>query len=185
MNTLFAKRSRPSLLRTAGAALAALALATGPAAWAQPAAPSLLQVDGAWVRPTVPGQKGTGAFMRITAKEGMKLVGASSPAAGVTEVHEMKMEGNVMRMRAIDALDLPAGQAVELKPGGYHVMLMDLKAALPKDTTVPLTLIVRDARGVQQRVELNVPVLSAPPPATPGASGATGAAPMSHGSHKH
>lgn len=162
-----------------GVALAVLAWAAGHTVWAQQAAPLLLQVDGAWVRPTVPGQKGTGAFMRITAKEGMKLIGASSPAAGVTEVHEMKMEGNVMRMRAIDALDLPAGQAVELKPGGYHVMLMDLKAALPKDTTVPLTLIVRDARGAQQRVELNVPVLSAPPQAT------SGAAPLSHGSHKH
>jgi copper(I)-binding protein len=93
----------------------------------------------------------------------MKLVGAASPAAGVTEVHEMKMEGNVMRMRAITALDLPAGQTVELKPGGYHVMLMDLKAALPKDTTVPITLMLRDARGAQQRLELSVPVRSSAP----------------------
>lgn len=134
-----------------------------PAAAQAPAAAAPVTVEGAWVRPTVPGQKGTGAFMRITAKEGMKLVGAASPAAGVTEVHEMKMEGNVMRMRAITALDLPAGQTVELKPGGYHVMLMDLKAALPKDTTVPITLILRDARGAQQRLELSVPVRSSAP----------------------
>ena len=134
-----------------------------PAAAQAPAAASPVTVEGAWVRPTVPGQKGTGAFMRITAKEGMKLVGAASPAAGVTEVHEMKMEGNVMRMRAITALDLPAGQTVELKPGGYHVMLMDLKAALPKDTTVPITLMLRDARGAQQRLELSVPVRSSAP----------------------
>ncbi|MEY2736003.1 MAG: hypothetical protein RLZ58_1412 [Pseudomonadota bacterium] len=134
-----------------------------PAAAQAPAAAAPVTVEGAWVRPTVPGQKGTGAFMRITAQEGMKLVGAASPAAGVTEVHEMKMEGNVMRMRAITALDLPAGQTVELKPGGYHVMLMDLKAALPKDTTVPITLMLRDARGAQQRLELSVPVRSSAP----------------------
>jgi copper(I)-binding protein len=82
--------------------------------------------------PACLGQKGTGAFMKLTAKDGAKLVGASSPVAGVTEVHEMKMEGDVMKMRAVPALDLPAGKPVELKPGGYHVMLMDLKAPLAK-----------------------------------------------------
>ena len=166
----------------AAAALLSLAL---PAAAQVPAtsAAAAVTVEGAWVRPAVPGQKGTGAFMRITAKEGIKLVGATSPAAGVTEVHEMKMEGNVMRMRAIPALDLPAGQTVELKPGGYHVMLLDLKAALPKDTTVPITLTLRDARGAQQRLELAVPVLSAPP----GAGNAAPPAAMQHGqgAHKH
>lgn len=150
----------------AGAAAALLAVAVPVTAAAQAPAAAAVTVDGAWARPTVPGQKGTGAFMRLTAKEGMTLVGASSPAAGVTEVHEMKMEGNVMRMRAIDALELPAGQTVELKPGGYHVMLMDLKAALPKDTTVPITLVLRDARGAQQRLELSVPVRSTPPAPT-------------------
>ena len=111
-----------------------------PAAAQAPAAAAPVTVEGAWVRPTVPGQKGTGAFMRITAKEGMKLVGAASPAAGVTEVHEMKMEGNVMRMRAITALDLPAGQTVELKPGGYHIMLIDLTKPLTAGTTFDVTL---------------------------------------------
>jgi copper(I)-binding protein len=107
----------------------------------------------------VPGQKATGAFMKLTAKDGAKLVGASSPAAGVTEVHEMKMEGDVMKMRAIPGLDLPAGKAVELKPGGYHVMLMDLKAPLAKDTTVvPLTLTFKDAKGAESKLELKVPV---------------------------
>ena len=90
-----------------------------------------VDVQGAWARATVLGQKATGAFMKLTAKDGAKLVGAASPVAGVTEVHEMKMEGDVMRMRAIPGLDLPAGKTVELKPGGYHVMLMDLKAPLP------------------------------------------------------
>ena len=118
-----------------------------------------VEVKDAWVRTSVQGQKATGAFMKITAKENMKLVSVSSPVAGVAEVHEMKMEGDVMKMRAVQGgLDLPAGKTVELSPGGYHVMMMDLKAALPKDSTVPLTLVFRDAKGVESKVELKVPV---------------------------
>lgn len=129
-----------------------------------------VKVEGAWARASVPGQMGTGAFMKLTAKDGAKLVGASSPAAGVTEVHEMKMEGDVMKMRAIPALDLPAGKAVELKPGGYHIMLLDLKAPLAKDTAVPLTLTFKDAKGVESRMELKLPV-AAQAPGNPGAAG--------------
>ena len=118
-----------------------------------------VEVKDAWVRTSVQGQKSTGAFMKITAKENMKLVSASSPAAGVVEVHEMKMEGDIMKMRAVTGgLDLPAGKTVALSPGGYHVMMMDLKAALPKDSTVPLTLVFKDAKGVESKVELKVPV---------------------------
>ncbi len=122
-----------------------------------------VDVRDAWARTTVPGQKASGAFMKLTAKEGTRLVGASSPVAGVTEVHEMKMEGDVMRMRAVTALDLPAGQTVELKPGGYHVMLLDLKLALRKDSSIPLTLVFKDAKGVESKLEVSVPVLSMAP----------------------
>ena len=119
-----------------------------------------VEVRDAWVRTSVQGQKATGAFMKITAKENMKLVSVSSPVAGVAEVHEMKMEGDVMKMRAVQGgLDLPAGKTVELSPGGYHVMMMDLKAALPKDSTVPLTLVFRDAKGVESKVDLKLPVV--------------------------
>ena len=101
--------------------------------------------------------------MKIIAKDGARLVAVASPVAGVAEVHEMKMDGGVMSMRAVNGgLELPAGKTVELKPGGYHVMLMDLKAALPKDSTVPLTLVFRDAKGVETRLELKVPVAPAP-----------------------
>lgn len=139
------------------------------AAWAQAAAPAV-QVEGAWARASVQGQKGTGAFMKLTAKESLKLVAAASPAAGVAEVHEMKMEGDVMKMRALPALDLPAGKTVELKPGGYHVMLMDLKAPLAKGATVPLTLVFKDAQGAESKVELQVPVSAQ----APGAAGGHG-----------
>ena len=117
-----------------------------------------VQVQDAWARASVPGQQSSGAFMTLTAPEATQLVGASSPAAGVTEVHEMAMQGDVMRMRAIDVLPLPAGQAVTLKPGGYHIMLLDLKAPLAQDSAVPLTLRFKDARGQESRIELQVPV---------------------------
>ena len=133
----------------------AILLALGASAWAQSAA---VDVQGAWARATVQGQKATGAFMTLTAKDNAKLVSARSPVAGVGEIHEMQLEENVMKMRAIPSLDLPAGKAVELKPGGYHVMLMDLKEPLKKETTVPLTLVVKDDKGMESKVELTVPV---------------------------
>ncbi len=147
------------------------------ALWAFSASAAFAQVDvkDAWARATVSGQKATGAFMKLTAKDGVKLVSVSSPAAGVAEVHEMKMEGDVMKMRALPSLELPAGQTVELKPGGYHVMLMDLKAPLAKDSTVDLTLVFKDAKGVESKQSLKVPVNTAPVAATK---------PMDHG-HSH
>jgi copper(I)-binding protein len=116
-------------------------------------------VTDAWARATVQGQKASGAFMKITAKNSTKLIGVSSPAAGVVEVHEMKMDKDVMRMAALpNGLDLPAGQVVELKPGSYHVMLMDLKAPLAKDSTVPMTLTFQDAKGVTSSLAVQVVV---------------------------
>lgn len=137
-----------------------------------------VEVSNAWVRSTVQGQKGTGAFMNITAKDGAKLVGVSSPVAGVAEVHEMKMEGDIMKMRALPVLDLPAGQTVQFKPGSYHLMLMDLKQPLSKGSTVPLTLRLQDAQGIETRLEVSVPVNTAPPAAMAGNA-------ADHSAHKH
>lgn len=137
-------------------------------------------VKNAWIRTSVPGQKGTGAFMTIVSKDGTKFVGGSSPVAGVIEIHEMKMDGDIMRMRAVPGgVDLPAGKAVELKPGSYHVMLLDLKVALPKDTTVPVTLIFKDAKGAESKVEITVPVAAV----APGAKADGAAIPVDQ--HKH
>ena len=162
--------------------LFASALLAG-AAHAQTAAP--VAAEGAWARASVQGQKATGAFMRLTASEATRLVRAESPAAGVTEVHEMKMEGDVMKMRAMPFLDLPAGKTVELKPGGYHIMLLDLKAPLAKDTTVPVKLTFKDAKGVESTQELTLPVATSAPgtPAMP-AAGAAGHG-HGHGAAKH
>lgn len=123
-----------------------------------------VEVKGAWVRATVQGQKASGAFMQLTAKDKTQLLSVSSPVAGVAEVHEMKMDGDVMTMRAVQGgLDLPAGKVVDLKAGGFHVMLMDLKTPLLKDTTVPLTLVFKDSKGTEFKTELKVPVRVAAP----------------------
>ncbi|WP_219211374.1 copper chaperone PCu(A)C [Variovorax boronicumulans] len=145
-----------------------MAFAACASAWAQTAAP--VDVQDAWVRAAVPGQSGTGAFMKLTAHEGLKLVGASTPAAGVAEVHEMKMEGDTMRMRGVSSVELPAHRTVELKPGGYHLMLMDLKQPIVKDATLPLTLQFEDAKGAKSSLALNVPVRSVAPGAATGAA---------------
>ena len=138
-------------------------------------------VKDAWVRSSVPGQHATGAFMTLTAKNGLKLVSVSSPAAGITEVHEMKMEGDIMKMRPVPGgLDLPAGKVVELKPGGYHIMLMDLKAPLTKDSSTTLTLVFKDTKGQTSKIDLKAPVTSAPPNNKPGVKPT-----MDMSEHKH
>ena len=123
-----------------------------------------ISIANPWVRATVQGQKATGAFMKLTAKDSVKLVGVSSPAAGVAEIHEMKMDKDVMKMSALpNGLDLPAGKAVDLKPGGFHIMLMDLKLPLNKDVAVPLTLTFQDGAGKKSQQTVQVPVSTSPP----------------------
>ncbi len=133
--------------------LAALVLAalSGPVA-------AQVKVGDPWVRATVPQQKATGAFMSLTAEKGTRLVEAKSPVAGVVEIHEMAMENNVMKMRAVPGLDLPAGKPVELKPGGYHVMLMDLKEQMKDGQSVPITLVVEDKDKKRQSIEVKATV---------------------------
>jgi len=114
-------------------------------------------VKDPWARATVAQQKASGAFMQLQSAKGGKLLSASSPVAGVVEIHEMAMDGNVMKMRAVPSLDLPAGKAVDLKPGGYHVMLMDLKKPLTAGDTIPITLVVESA-GQRETVEVKAAV---------------------------
>ena len=124
---------------------------------ALPAAAQVTVTD-AWARAVVPGQKTTGAFMRLTAKTDAMLVDVASPAAKIVEIHELKMDGGVMKMNAVDKLPLPAGKPVDLKPGGYHVMLMDLTQPLKAGDTVPLTLTIVDKAGKAQKLEVRASV---------------------------
>ena len=133
-------------------------------------------VKDPWVRATVPQQKATGAFMQLTAAKEARLLSASSPVAGVVEVHEMVMVDNVMKMRALpNGLDLPAGKTVDLKPGGYHIMLMDLKGEVKEGSAVPVTLVVQGKDGKKDSIEVK---------ATVRAVNATAAA-GDHGAMKH
>lgn len=129
------------------------------AALAATAAGAQTTVKDAWVRGTVPQQQASGAFMQITSAQGGRLVAVSTPVAGVAEIHEMKMDGGVMKMAPVaGGLELPAGKPVELKPGGYHLMLMGLKQQLKGGETLPLTLTVEGQDGKKETLQLSVPV---------------------------
>ncbi|MEY4980324.1 MAG: hypothetical protein RLZZ352_2594 [Pseudomonadota bacterium] len=147
-------------------------LAVTASAWAQ----TTVKVEDAWVRGTVAQQKATGAFMRLTPEKPARLVSASSPVAGVVEIHEMAMEKDVMKMRQIPGLELPAGRATELKPGGYHVMLMDLKQQMKAGDTVPITLVFEDEAKKRFSQDIQAPVR---------ALGAAPAMKHDHGGMKH
>jgi copper(I)-binding protein len=131
-------------------------------------------VKESWVRGTTPAQKATGAFMEITSTDDAALVSASSPVAGVVEIHASKMENNMMTMRAIPRLDLPGGKGVKLAPGGNHVMLMDLKQQMKKGDIVPITLKVEGKDKKVQTIEVKAEVRDLTTPATP-----------DHGHNKH
>jgi copper(I)-binding protein len=126
-----------------------------------------VQVEDAWVRQSVKGQSGTGGFMKLTSNVPLTLVGVKAPVAKSAELHEMSMQGDVMRMRAIDALPLPAGKTVALQPGGHHLMLMGLKQPLTVGNHMLLTLLLRDSKGKVIKQTLRVPVLASAPTAAP------------------
>lgn len=142
----FPMRLKPWL---AGAAL--LAALSGPTH-------AQVAVKDPWIRATVPQQRSTGAFMQLTAPAATRLVQARSTLADAVEIHEMAMSGEVMQMREVQAIELPAGKAVELKPGGYHIMLMGLKQQVKTGETVPLTLVFEGADKKRQTLDLQMPV---------------------------
>lgn len=170
-----------ALLEVTGRTAAALQPASGSSILPVPPLPSV-QVSAGWVRATVAGQKSSGAFMRLTAKTAMYLTGLSTPIAGEAEIHQMKMDGDVMKMRPLTAgLALPAGKTVDLRASGLHLMLMDLKKTLIAGGTVPMTLLLRDAQGVTSKVDVQLPVaLSEPAAASSGNPVAVG---VEHSAH--
>lgn len=121
-----------------------------------------LQVSGAWARATVAQQKASGAFFQLKADADLRLVEARSPVAMMVEIHEMAMEGSVMRMRAIDGLNLKAGKTVEFKPGGLHVMLMGLSKPLNAGDKLPITLVYEDKAKQRREVQVQAEVRSHP-----------------------
>lgn len=136
-------------------ALLSLTTAAACHAWAG------VTVRDAWVRSTVPQQTVSGAFMKITSDRSTRLIEVRSPAAKTVQIHEMTMAGDVMRMRAIKGLELPAGKTIDLMPGSYHIMLMDLTAQIKAGEPVPLTLVFEDADKKRETVEVKAIARSA------------------------
>jgi periplasmic copper chaperone A len=119
----------------------------------QSAGAANVTVSNAWARATMPGQPVSAAYMQIKSDADAKLIGVSSPAVPRVEVHEMKMDGDVMIMREVKAIDLPKGKTVALEPGGFHIMLMNLKQPIVAGEVIPLTLEV-ESGGKKQTVKV-------------------------------
>jgi len=126
-------------------------------------APAPVTVENAWARSTVAGQDSTGVYMVLTAREPLTLIGARTASAGTVELHEMKMEGEVMKMREAGALPLGPGKPLQFGAGGYHFMLTHLKAPFKPGSTIAMTLRFRDAQGAERQLPVNVPVAVAAP----------------------
>ena len=139
-----------------------LVLITLSASWLSVAqAAEVLTVNNPWVRATVPAQQATGAYMTLTAAVDLRLVAVSSPQAGMIEIHQMSMENNVMQMRALpNGLMLPKGKAVELKSGGYHLMVMELKQPMRQGAWLPLSLTVETKDKKRSTVMVSAEVKS-------------------------
>ena len=150
-------------LRIIIASLLAIFAASG--AFAESYKLGTLQIDQPWARATPPSAPAGGGFLKITntGTAPDRLISASSPAADMVQVHEMKMDGNVMRMREVEkGLEIPAGGTVTLAPGGFHLMMMGLKGPLKQGTTVPVTLVFEKAGQID--VQLSVEGLGATQP---------------------
>ena len=112
------------------------------------------RIEDPWARPTVAGQAAGGGFLKITSATADRLVGASAPVSKTVELHTMQMDGDVMRMRQVPAIELPAGRSVELKPGGLHVMFIGLNQPLQEGASFPLTLRFEKAGEVKVEVQV-------------------------------
>ena len=119
-------------------------------------ATNTIKIEDAYTRATVPGQQVAGGFLKIENKGvADQLISASSPVAGEVQLHEMAMDGNVMKMRQVKDIAVPAGGAVELKPGGLHLMFMNIKAPLTAGEIVPVKLRFAKAGEVEVKMPVN------------------------------
>lgn len=121
-------------------------------------ASAAVSVTAPWVRATVPVQKSTGAFMHLQSASPARLLAVSSDVAQSVELHQMEMEGDVMRMKRVDGIDLPAGKGVNLASGGFHIMLVGLKRQLKEGEVVNLTLVLQHADERRESLTVKVPV---------------------------
>src|SRR3984957_8104939 len=124
-----------------------------------------IEIVQPWTRTTPPTAESGGGYLVVknTGTTPDRLIAVKSPVADKVEIHEMKMDGNIMRMREVEkGIEIPPGATVELKPGGFHVMFMGLKAPFAKDAKVPLTLVFEKAGSID--VDLMVQAMGAQAP---------------------
>jgi len=157
----------PALAPAAIASTLVAAAATGApgAAAAQVVTIGNLEISGGFSRATLPNAPVGGGYVTITNKgsEADRLVGAASPVAGVTQIHEMKMEGDLMKMNEVpDGVEIPPGATVTLKPGGLHIMFMQLTGPLVEGTSIPLTLTFEKAGSVEVQLSVESPAAKGP-----------------------
>jgi periplasmic copper chaperone A len=135
---------------------AVISIALSGVAFAQNASVGSIKIEHAYTRATAPGQQAAGGFLKIENKGAAdQLISASSPIAGDVQLHEMAMDGNVMKMRQVKDIPVPADGAVELKPGGYHLMFLNLKGPFNAGQTVPVKLRFAKAGEVEVKLPVN------------------------------
>jgi len=117
-----------------------------------------VSIEDAWVRATVPGQPVAAAYLKIRSAQTAYLVAVRTPVTTRAEVHEMRTEGGIMRMRPVTRLELSAGTTVELKPGGYHLMLMNIAKPLRPGEIVPITLVIEGPDNKPREVKIDARV---------------------------
>ncbi len=132
-----------------------------------------ITISNAWVKPTMPGQPVGGAYMTLVSDQDVDIVEVSSPVAGKAEIHSMSMQGNIMRMKRLERLQLKAGKPVELKPGGFHIMLMELNHQIKEGETVPISFVSQDGTSKKSTVTVKAMATS------------TKATDFSHDEHAH
>lgn len=123
-----------------------------------------ITISNAWVKPTVPGQPVAGGYMTLVSDKDIDILEVSSPVAGKAEIHSMFMENNIMRMKKLERLQLKAGKPVELKPGGFHIMLMELNHQIKEGETVPISFVSQD--GTSKKSTVTVKAMATSPKAT-------------------
>ncbi len=149
--------------KTVCAVLGALMIGASATAFARDYEIGDLRIDRPWTRATASGQKVAAGYLDIRneGKQADRVVGASTPAAERIELHVVMMDGDVMKMRQVQAFDVPAGSKVELKPRGPHLMIVGIKRPFKKDERIPVTL--RFEKAGEVAIELAVDAIDAGP----------------------
>lgn len=117
-----------------------------------------ITISNAWARATAPGQKVAAAYMNLSSKLDAALIRAECDLAGSVEIHSMTMENDVMKMRMLEELALPAGKTVSLAPGGFHLMLFNLKQPLDAGKQAKFTLYFRTDAGEEKSIDITIPI---------------------------